>query len=148
MLEKLKSLFNKPAAQEVSAPDEKALSVAALLVEAARADETYLEAEKHLIDKSLAVFFDLTPDAATALRRHGEQAQSDAIDLHRFTKHAKKLNQEDKMRLMEALWTLVLVDGDRDSFEDAFIRRLCGLIYVEDQQSALARQQAQEKLNT
>ena len=148
MLEKLLSMFrNDEAPAREDDADSTRTAVAALLVEAARMDEQYTEEEKQLIDKALAAEFSLSPEDAAALRVTGEQAQSDAIDLHRFTKHAKDMGEEEKIVLVENLWRIVLSDGDRDSYEDALIRRICGLIYVDDRASGEARQRVEASLS-
>ena len=42
------------------------------------------------------------------------------------------------------LWQVVLADGVIDDHESALMRRLAGLIHVEDADSARARQRAME----
>ncbi|MEX0645358.1 MAG: TerB family tellurite resistance protein [Parvularculaceae bacterium] len=145
MLERIRAFFGRNAAPE-KRPDSARLAVAALLVEAARADEHYDEREKRLIDASLVDFFGVTDDEATALRAEAETAQNAANDLHRFTKIAKALAAADKVRLVEILWTIVLSDDRRDPHEDAMIRRVCGLIYVSDPESGAARRRAAQGL--
>jgi uncharacterized tellurite resistance protein B-like protein len=139
MLNKLKAIFAGQQTPPEPAGNRLALAVAALLVEAARADEAYTEREKTLIDEALGAQFSLEPEEAKSLRCEGEVAQARANDLHKFTKAAKSLSAADKVALIERLWTIVLSDGDRDPHEDALIRRVCGLIYVSDRDSGAAR---------
>ncbi|MEO1253114.1 MAG: TerB family tellurite resistance protein [Pseudomonadota bacterium] len=113
--------------------------MAALLVEAARIDENYEEHEKELIDRSLGLMFGLDETAAAALRAEGEAAQGEALDIQRFTRLAKSLTREEKIDFVERLWEIVLSDGERDPFEDALMRRICGLIYIDDKDSGAAR---------
>ncbi len=115
------------------------LAVAALLVEAARADEHYDEGEKAIIDQSLMAKFALSQDAAQTLRAAGEEAQARALDIQRFTRIAKEMPGEEKISFIEQLWEIVLSDGERDSYEDTLMRRICGLIYLEDRISGQAR---------
>ncbi len=121
-------------------------AVAALLVEAARADNNYEDSEKKLIDEALARKFSLSPAEAGALRERGETAQAAATDIQRFTRHAKELAAEEKVALLERLWEIVLSDGERDPFEDTLMRRICGLIYVDDRVSGEARQRVEARL--
>ncbi|NOX83362.1 MAG: TerB family tellurite resistance protein [Alphaproteobacteria bacterium] len=115
------------------------LAVAALLVEAARADEHYETREMAIIDQSLMAKFNLSPEAAQALRAAGEEAQASALDIQRFTRIAKEMSGEEKIAFIEQLWEIVLSDGERDSYEDTLMRRICGLIYLEDRDSGQAR---------
>lgn len=124
------------------------LAVAALLVEAARADQHYEDREKHLIDSFLWAHFGLDPLKAGALRAEAEAAQAVATDVHRFTRVAKGMAPDDKIRLVEGLWRIVLADNQRDAHEDALIRRVCGLIYVSDPDSGAARQRASNALQS
>lgn len=142
-----KNLFSKkqPAQSETDG-DPMQVAVAALFVEAARADERYEDREKAIIDKSLAGMFSIAADAAAALRETGEKAQSDALDLQRFTKVAKALPPADKIAFVERLWEVVLSDGDRDPYEDTLIRSICGLIYVDDRESGAARVRVEARL--
>jgi uncharacterized tellurite resistance protein B-like protein len=142
MLDRLKAMFAReknPAREPGRAP----LAVAALLVEAARADETYTDAERSLIEAALAAQFSLDAAGARALREEAEAAQADALDIHRFTRVAKTMDAEEKLALLERLWTIALSDGARDPHEDTLIRRVCGLIYVSDPESAAARKRAE-----
>ena len=140
MLKLLQSLFarQKSEPEKPEAADER-IAVAALLVEAARIDEDYADAEKAIIDRALAEQFEMTPEAAASLRAQAEAAQAEAIDLHRFTKQAKQMDVGDKIRLIETMWRITLSDQNRDVYEDALIRRVCGLIYVDDRASGEAR---------
>jgi uncharacterized tellurite resistance protein B-like protein len=45
--------------------------------------------------------------------------------------------------LLEALWTVVLTDGERDPHEDALMRKLAPLIAVSDRESAEARRRVE-----
>ena len=150
MLEKLISRLVGAGGEEDAAaadrPDPRQ-AVAALLVEAARADDNYEESEKALIDKALAAKFALSPEEAAALREQGETAQAGATDIQRFTRDAKTLSMEEKVALLERLWEIILSDGALDPFEDTLMRRICGLIYVEDRVSGEARQRVAARLS-
>jgi uncharacterized tellurite resistance protein B-like protein len=128
------------------APDRLAVSVAALLVEAARADERYTDEERRLVERLLAERFPDRSAEAAAILREAERLQSDAVDLHRFTKHAKALPERERTALIEALWRIVLSDGERGAYEDALVRRVAGLLHVSDVESGHARRCAQADL--
>lgn len=144
-----KKLFSRGVQNDVSsrtAFDPMQAAVAALLVEAARADETFDDRERAIIDKALAAKFELTAENAAAVRAEGERIQEQATDIQRFTRIAKTMDHEEKVALIEKLWEVVLSDGERDPYEDALIRRICGLIYVSDPQSGAARSRVEARL--
>lgn len=139
MIDALKSLFRPrpdPASRDI-APD---LAVAALLIEAARADGHYNADDRHAVDALLADMFELARSDAAALRARAEVAQAEASDVVRFTRVIKTaLSEDERIALMRALWRIVLVDHHRDPHEDALLRRLAPLIAVDDRDSAAAR---------
>ena len=53
---------------------------------------------------------------------------------------------EDREHIVEALWEIVLADGERDHHEDALMRMVAPMLGVNDRDSALARQRAQARL--
>ncbi|GJL92590.1 TerB family tellurite resistance protein [Hyphococcus sp.] len=147
MFDKLFARFKHAAPEKESGDDALALSVAALLVEAARMDEHYEASEIAIIDRTLKSKFGLDDAGAAALRAKAETAQADATDIQRFTKVAKSMSGEEKIGLIETLWEIVLSDGTRDAYEDTLMRRICGLIYVDDQDSGAARARVAARLN-
>lgn len=123
------------------------IAIAAILVEAARADGAYLEREQRMIDRVLEERFGLAPSEAAALRAEGEEAQAEAVDLVHFTRAIKDaVAYENRVGVIEALWCVILVDGDVHYQESALVRRLAGLLYVSDQDSGLARQRVAERM--
>ena len=132
---------------EVDEADATQIAVAALCVEAAKADEDYEASEIAIIDSFLAKRFALNTEEAVALRAKAESAQSDALDIQRFTRIAKEMTEDEKIGFIENLWEIVLSDGNRDPFEDTLIRRICGLIYVSDPASGAARARVAARLD-
>lgn len=128
-------------------PDDQQMAIAVLLVEGAKADEVFAPGERAIIEHFLAETFELDATGAATLCTEAETVQADAVDLHRFTKQVKELPAEEKIAFIQALWRIVLSDGDKDAYEDALIRRICGLIYVTDRESGDARKAAQAGLN-
>ena len=132
-----------PDAPKAESADE-GLALAALLVDAARRDDVYDDAEKRIIDRILAKEHGLDPDAAARLRRDAEKAQDEAVGLFRFTHSLKETTPfEDRVKIIEYLWEVAMADGDRDAVEDNLIRRVSGLLGVADKDSGLARQRVE-----
>lgn len=147
MIDAFVSLFrgtpNEPAPDS---PDER-LALAALLVDAARRDDDYEDAEKAAIDRILAAEHELDSAGASALRIEAEAAQDEAMGLFRFTHSLKEATPfEDRVKIIEYLWEVALADGDRDAVEDNLVRRVCGLLGVSDRDSGLARQRVEAQL--
>ena len=48
-----------------------------------------------------------------------------------FTREVKNLPEDDKIKIIEALWSIVYSDKDADIYETNLMRRLAGLLYVD-----------------
>ncbi|MGV6839231.1 MAG: tellurite resistance TerB family protein [Planktomarina sp.] len=141
MLTLLQSLF---ADTPSPLPDADArLALAALMVRVARSDGDYDAAEAAQIDAVLTARYG---DAAQGLRIDAEALESQAPDTVRFTRAIKDaVAYEDRMAVVEALWSVALADGVRDDHEDAQLRLMANLLGINDRDSALARQSAQAR---
>ena len=119
------------------------LALAALLVRAARTDGDYAPSEVDRIDRILAARYDLDPRDAAALRHDAEAAEAEAPDTVRFTRQIKDAVPFDqRIGVVEALWQVVLTDGERAAPENALLRMTASLLGVTDVESAEARQRA------
>lgn len=121
--------------------DAEQTAIAAILVEAARADGVYLQDERATIEHILTERFGLDPAAAARVRTAGEEAQAEATDIVRFTRVLKDaIPHEDRIQIIEAVWRVIFADEDQEAHEANLVRRLCGLLYVPDREAGLARQ--------
>jgi uncharacterized tellurite resistance protein B-like protein len=124
--------------------DDARLALAALLVRIARADGDYEGIEIARIDAVLAARYALTPFETAKLRGEAEDLEAQAPDTVRFTRAIKEsVPYEDRVRVVEALWDVVLADGARDHEEDAILRLVAPMLGVNDRDSNLARQRVE-----
>lgn len=149
MIDAIVRLFSGTPDPGTGEPVDERIALAALLVDAARQDDDYSDAERAAIDHILAREHDISESAATALREQAEAVQADAAGLFRFTHALKETTPfEDRVSIVEHLWEVALADGRRDSDEDNLVRRVCGLLGVSDRDSGLARQRVEARLET
>lgn len=119
------------------------LALAALLVRVARADGHYADAETRRIDQALMAWHRMGPFEAAKLRAEAEKLEALAPDTVRFTRSLKdQVPLEERVGLIQALWSVALADGDRAADEEQLIRLVASLLAVSDQDSARARQRA------
>jgi uncharacterized tellurite resistance protein B-like protein len=131
-----------PAPQPLPAADAR-LALAALMVRVARSDDDYAASEARRIDDLLALHYTLTPAGATALRTEAEVLETEAPDTVRFTRAIKDaVPHEERLWVLEALWSVALADGNRDPDEDGVLRLVANLLGISDRDSGLARQRA------
>ena len=148
MIGRLKTFF-ETAPPRPETGDEAALrlSAAALLVEAAFMDGEMDEAEARTIETLLQGRFELSLPEARDLLAAGRQAIEETGELYRFTRTLKDaFAHEDRVRMLEMLWQVVLADGTVDHFESNLIRRVAGLLYVPDAESGAARKRVEAHL--
>ena len=140
MLASLIRRFTAPEDDSALPPDDARLALAALMVRVARADEAYDAVEWDAMEAALTARYDLTAEAAGALRTEAEAAERAAPDTVRFTRLIKQaVPHMDRISVVEDLWRIALADDHRDPHEEAVIRQVIGLIGVSDRDSALAR---------
>ena len=105
--------------------------VCALLIHAAKIDENYTYKEEKIIKKTLIELgvknenISKTIEEAKAI----EESSNQILD---FTREVKSLPEQDKIKILEALWSIVYSDKDADIYETNLMRRLAGLLYIDN----------------
>ena len=127
-------------------PDDARLAITALMIRVARSDDDYSKAELNNIISLISARFKLSNDEANELIKKAELVEEQAPDTVRFTKSIKSaIVFDDRIAIIEDLWSVVLTDSFRDTNEDALIRTVVSLLGVSDKDSAFARQRAIKK---
>ena len=68
-------------------------------------------------------------------------------DIYRYTKVLRdEFDEAERITLVEMLWEVVYADGILHEFEAQLMRRLAGLMFVDDRDSGSARKRALDKL--
>lgn len=132
-----------PATPRLPEPDAR-LALVALMVRIARTDGLYSAEEVERIDRILMRRHSFGPFEAARLRSNAEEFEAAAPDTVRFTRAIKAATSlEDRIQLVEALWSVALADGLRDAGEDQLMRLLVNLLGLSDVESAQARRKAE-----
>lgn len=134
-----------PAPDPLNQTDAR-LALTALLVRIARADDHYSSDEAARIERIVTERYTLAPADAQTLMRDAETLESEAPDTVRFTRAIKDaVDHDDRIAVIEAMWSVVLADGERDAKEDALLRLSANLLGISDKDSAFARQRVAAK---
>ena len=121
--------FNKN--NEKSDTNEESINIACLLIHAAKIDENYTSEEKEIIKKTVNKLYpDLNNLDEIVLK--ADQKENDSNHIQEFTKDVKSLSMENKIIIIETLWRIILSDGKSDIYENNLMRRLAGLLYLDD----------------
>ena len=110
--------------------DDKYIKSAALLIHAAKIDENYTEKEKSIIKKTL-IELGVKEDRLNELYNEAEDIEKNSNQILDFTREIKNSNDEFKVKITETLWSIIYSDGSSDMYEDNFMRRLTGLLYLD-----------------
>ena len=105
--------------------------ICALLVHAAKIDEDYTENEEEIIRKTLLELGTSKEDLSQIIKnaRIIEENSNQILD---FTKEVKNLPEQDKIKIIEALWSIIYSNKDVDIYEANLMRRLAGLLYIDN----------------
>ena len=107
-------------------------SVTTLLIHAAKLDENYSQDEKIIINKCLVELGFGEKEEVEKLIDRCEVLEKEINQILHLTQEIKKLKYADRLKIIEVLVQVVYADGKMDEFEDNLIRRVCGLVYVEN----------------
>ncbi len=147
MLGKLLGLTGKREQDADLSEQELHLAVAALLVEAAMMDGTFDTTERATIERLVVDRLDLDHAEAKELIADAEDSVRDSVEMWGFAHKVKNaFSYEDRIGMMEMLWQVVYADGVLHDYEANLMRRIAGLIYVEDRDSGHARKRALARL--
>tara|TARA_B100000475_G_C14798194_1_gene230737 strand:+ start:62 stop:484 length:423 start_codon:yes stop_codon:yes gene_type:complete len=109
----------------------ESINIACLLIHAAKIDENYTSEEREIIKKTVKKLYpDL--DNLDDIISKAEQKETDSNHIQEFTRDVKSLSTENKIIIVETLWRIILSDGKSDIYEDNLMRRLAGLLYLDD----------------
>ena len=107
------------------------LATAALLVHAAAIDGTMSDIERDRLQSLLQQRFQLDDAAAGELIDQAAVADEKAVDLYHFTRLLNgSLDESERLRLIEMMWTIAYADGTASEFEDNLIWRVADLLGV------------------
>jgi uncharacterized tellurite resistance protein B-like protein len=107
------------------------IKICALLVHAAKIDENYTENEEEIVKKTLLELGASQEDLLRIIKKAKiiEENSNQILD---FTKEVKNLSDKDKIKIVEALWSIIYSNKDADIYETNLMRRLAGLLYIDN----------------
>ena len=134
--------------KEVHKEEVKALSsIVALLVEAASVDGNIGGEEKSHISLILKKQLNIEETEANEILQEAIIKSEDQIEIWSKTHDIRKeMDYEERLKIVELMWEIVLVDQVLDVFESQLMRRVAGLLFVSDFDSGNCKKRAIEKL--
>tara|TARA_Y100000766_G_scaffold182005_1_gene156212 strand:- start:110 stop:523 length:414 start_codon:yes stop_codon:yes gene_type:complete len=106
------------------------VKVCALLIHAAKIDENYTNKEEDIIKKTL-IELGLENKKITKAIQDAKVVEENSNQILDFTREVKNLPEIDKIKIVEALWSIIYSNEDADMYETNLMRRLAGLLYID-----------------
>ena len=147
MINLLKNILSNKNSKEEKEDDKGLELLCGLMIEAAYTDGQIDKYELNKIKLSLIDVFEADPNEVDLVVKAALNNKDNTKSLHYYTSFINKnFTDEKKLHLIEALWEIVLSDGEIHDFESNLIRRLAGLLYISDVNSGNARKRALDKI--
>ena len=122
------------------------IKAAALLIHAAKIDENYSDIEKKIIKKTL-IDLGINKEKLEEILKKAENAEKDSNQILEFTREIKNTDENFKIKIVETLWNIIYSDGNSDMYESNFMRRLTGLLYLDNKIVGDIKEKIKSKLN-
>ena len=116
--------------KENKTEDNFLVNICALLIHAAKIDENYTNKEEEIIKKTLLQLGSKLEELDKTIKEAKiiEENSNQILD---FTREVKNLPENNKIKIIEALWSIIYSNKDADLYETNLMRRLAGLLYID-----------------
>ena len=105
--------------------------ICALLIHAAKIDENYTEKEEEIIIKTLNEL-GLEKENIPKTIEEAKIIEESSNQILDFTREVKNLPDQDKIKIIESLWSIIYSNKEADTYETSLMRRLAGLLYIDN----------------
>ena len=147
MLQSLKNIFASDQSLNIETDYKEIDLLSGLMIEAANTDGEVTQEELNKISQSLINVFKEDPNVVEVSLTKAFQNKDNSKSLYHYTsKLNKSYTNEQKIRLIEVLWEIILADNEVHDFETNLIRRLAGLLYISDVECGNAKIRASNKV--
>ena len=107
------------------------IAVASLLIHSAKIDQNFTEKERQIIKKAL-IEMGAKAEKIDEIIDEAEKKEKDSNQILDFTREVKSINEDKKKLIIEALWNIIYSDKNADMYETNLMRRLSGLLYLDN----------------
>jgi uncharacterized tellurite resistance protein B-like protein len=140
----LESLGAKAPENDGISPEQ--VAAAALLFTVMDADGVRQESELARLSLLLSERFGIEGDALESLIKRGEQAERESVDLFQFTSVLVKLDESERLSLIEIIWEVVYADNEVHELEDNLVWRIAELIGISTRDRMLLKQKVAKEM--
>ena len=122
---------NKDTVNNTKDNNNLLIKTAALFIHAAKIDENYTDREKDIIKKTL-IKLGAKLTTINEIMFAAEKNEEESNQILDFTKDIKNTDNEFKIKIIEALWSIIYSNKEADMYEANLMRRLAGLLYLDN----------------
>ena len=122
---------NKDSVDNAKDNNNLLIKTAALFIHTAKIDENYTDKEKEIIKKTL-IKLGAKLTAINEIMFTAEKNEKESNQILDFTKDIKNADNEFKIKIIEALWSIIYSNKEADMYEANLMRRLSGLLYLDN----------------
>ena len=119
---------------------------ASLLIHAAKIDENYTDKEKLIIEKTL-MELGVEKERLAQIMINAEENEKNSNQILDFTKDIKNTEESFKIKIIESLWKIIYSDKTSDMYESNLMRRLSGLLYLDNKMVGDIKEKIKKKFN-
>ena len=146
MFQNLKNIFEKVKQEnnsEVEILEEEIYAVLSLLIEACKVDGMVSEDEIVKITGLLVNKFHLEPSKAKNAISFVLEKANEKVEIFSDIKVIlDTMDHEERIKVVEMLWGVVLADGNVDDYESNLMRKISSLLHVSSFETAEAKKRA------
>ena len=106
------------------------IKTCALLIHAAKIDENYTENEEEIIKKTL-LRLGADKENISQTIKEAISIEENSNQILDFTREVKNLDETEKIKIIEAMWSIIYSNNEADIYETNLMRRLAGLLYID-----------------
>ena len=146
MFQNLKNIFDKVKQEnnsEVEILEQEIYAVLSLLIEACKVDGIVSENEIVKITGLLVNKFHLEPSKAKNVINFVLEKANEKVEIFSDIKVIlDTMDHEERIKVVEMLWGVVLADGNIDDYESNLMRKISSLLHVSSFETAEAKKRA------
>ena len=146
MFQNLKNIFEKVKQDnnsQVEIIEEEIYAVLSLLIEACKVDGIVSDDEIEKITGLLINKFHLEPSKAKNTVNFVLEKENEKVEIFSDIKVIlDTMDHEERIKVVEMLWGVVLADGNIDDYESNLMRKISSLLHVSSFETAEAKKRA------
>ncbi len=124
--------------------NENFIKISALLIHAAKIDQEYSAKEEEIIKETLLKIGAEKNDLEKIISE-AKKIEENSNQILNFTKEVKGMAEENKIKIIEALWQIIYSNNEADIYETSLMRRLAGLLYIDNKIMADIKEKIKNK---